>query len=194
MRFDSTLNLNRKGLMASSLGGLILLFTIFSLPTLLAASLEPDQAEKGIRYYLKHDAMAEHLEQLKVAGLNSPNRKIAERWENDLKYIEQMEFISLEIRHFLFAPPTSSTRIFMVKAVLRDRLQVPQPPGLRIPVQGKNVPVTKHRALIARARFVRRGVDLAVTARDQFDADTRLVENRVSLALCARSPWQGHAE
>lgn len=120
MRFDSTLNLNRKGLMASSLGGLILLFTIFSLPTLLAASLEPDQAEKGIRYYLKHDAMAEHLEQLKVAGLNSPNRKIAERWENDLKYIEQMEFISLEIRHFLFAPPTSSTRIFMVKAVLRD--------------------------------------------------------------------------
>ena len=64
--------------------------------------------------------MGKHMEQLKAAGLNTPDAKIAKRWQTDLNRIEQMEFISTEIRHFLVAPPTSSTRIFMVKAVIRD--------------------------------------------------------------------------
>ena len=120
MRLGSNIIGNRKKVTAAGIAGLVLLFAIFSLPNLLAPSLEPEQAEKWIRHYLKQHAMGRHMEQLKAAGLNTPNAEIAKLWQADLNRIEQMEFISLEIRHFLISPPTSSTRIFMVKAVIRD--------------------------------------------------------------------------
>jgi phage-related protein len=120
MRLGSNIILNRKAVAASGITGLVLLFAIFSLPNLLAASLGPKQAEKWIRQYLKQHTMGSNMEQLKAAGLNTPDEQIAKRWQADLNHIDQMEFISIEIRHFLVAPPTSSTRIFMVKAVIRD--------------------------------------------------------------------------
>jgi hypothetical protein len=110
--------LNRKILVISSFISLIILIVIFSLPNLLAASLEPKQAEDWIRIYLKKKVSAEYVEQVKNSGLNLPSTELAERWQNDIKNIEDMDFESLEIRHFLIAPPTSSTRIYVVKAII----------------------------------------------------------------------------
>ncbi|NIP38271.1 MAG: hypothetical protein GWO07_03610 [Candidatus Dadabacteria bacterium] len=116
---DSNIILSRKGIAASGIAGLVLLFAIFSLPNLLAASLSQEQAEKWIRYYLKQHAMGRNMQQLKADGQSSADYKTASKWEKELNRIDRMEFVSIEIRHFLVAPPTSSTRIYMVKAVIR---------------------------------------------------------------------------
>ncbi len=64
--------------------------------------------------------MGINMQKLKAAGQSVPDYSTASKWEKELTDINQMEFVSIEIRHFLIAPPTSSTRIFMVKAVMRD--------------------------------------------------------------------------
>ncbi|NIT13696.1 MAG: hypothetical protein GTN99_05480 [Candidatus Dadabacteria bacterium] len=120
MKIGTGIVISRKGIIASGIAGLVVLFTVFSLPNLLAASLSPVQAEKWIRYYLKQYAMGKNMQQLKKSGMSSPDFITASKWEKDLSSINQMEFVSIEISHFLVAPPTSSTRIFMVKAVIRD--------------------------------------------------------------------------
>jgi hypothetical protein len=120
MRLGSNIILSRRKIIATGIAGLVLLFAVFSLPNLLAASLKPQQAEKWIRHYLKQNAMGKNMQDLKAAGQNSPDLRTASKWEKDLNRIEQMEFISIEIRHFLVAPPTSSTRIYLVKTVIRD--------------------------------------------------------------------------
>lgn len=120
MKIGTGIVISRKGFIASGIAGLILLFAVFTLPNLLAPSLQPKQAEKWIRQYLKQYAMGKNIEQLKAGGQTSPDLKTSLKWERDLNRIDRMEFISLEIRHFLVAPPTSSTRIFMVKTVIRD--------------------------------------------------------------------------
>lgn len=111
--------INSRIIIVISLSGLIMFFVIFSLPNLLVASLEPDQAEKWIRHYLKKRLSYAYLDQLRNSGLSLPGRELAEQWGNDLRSADIIVFESLEIRHFLLAPPTASTRIYMVKVVLK---------------------------------------------------------------------------
>jgi hypothetical protein len=76
---------------------------------------------------MKQKLMSEHMEYLKTAGLRTPNAEVAERWKAQLQQIEQVELISMKIRHFLVAPPFSSTRIFVVKTVIHNTEKQQQP-------------------------------------------------------------------
>lgn len=49
-----------------------------------------------------------------------PDSNTSLKWEKEIQQIQEMEFDSLEIKHFLVAPPTSSKRIYMAKVVMRD--------------------------------------------------------------------------
>lgn len=46
--------------------------------------------------------------------MSVPDSMVAERWKNELHETESIAFKSLEIRHFLVALLTFSTRIYMV--------------------------------------------------------------------------------
>jgi len=39
---------------------------------------------------------------------------------------DQLQFVSVQIRYFIFVPPFSSSKLFMVKTVLRDAKQCEQ--------------------------------------------------------------------
>lgn len=113
--------LNRKILVFSSLSGLVLFIALFSLPNLFAASLKPEQAERWIRHYLKMKLAQEYVEQVKKSGFNPPDAVLAEQWNKDIRKSENVVFESIEVSHFLIAPPTSSTRIYVVKTVIKGK-------------------------------------------------------------------------
>lgn len=60
------------------------------------------------------------MARLEGEGMRLPDRQEAEQLETDLKKLKTIPFKSIEIKHFLFAPPTSATRIFTAKVVLDD--------------------------------------------------------------------------
>lgn len=119
MRIIFNTGQNSSLLIVISLSGLVILLAVFSLPNLLAAPLEPEQAERWIRHYLKKRLSGNYVEQLRSSGMRVPDTGMAEQWENELRDADSIEFESLEIRHFLVAPPTSSTRIYLVKVVIK---------------------------------------------------------------------------
>jgi len=100
-----------------------LLVIIFFMPSFFAASLDPARAEKDIRHHLKSQLSSRYMAELQAVGLSSPDVETATRWQADFEYIDQLEFASVQIRHFIFVPPFSSSRFFLVKVVLRDAKQ-----------------------------------------------------------------------
>jgi hypothetical protein len=120
MTFHLNLKLNRRTITLSGISGLIVLFCIFSLPSFLAASLDAGRAEKEIRHYLRWQMSSQQMRDLQAAGLSLPNTEMAEKWKANLEYIDHLEFVSVKIGRFLFVPPFTSSRMFVVKVVLRD--------------------------------------------------------------------------
>ncbi|MBT5632027.1 MAG: hypothetical protein HOJ13_04795 [Nitrospina sp.] len=90
------------------------------LPSLLAPVMSSVEAEKWIRQYLKKERASMQIESLSMQGRLLPDRQEAEKLEADLRKIETNPFRSIEVKHFLIAPPTSSSRIFLAKVVLDD--------------------------------------------------------------------------
>ena len=120
MPFKFKIRSKSKVYIFSGFFGLVVLILIFILPTLFAPSLSPDEAEKWIRQYLKKEQTSLHMERLKTKGKSLPDRQEAEQLKADLIKLEAVPFKSIEIKSFLFAPPGSSTRIFIAKVVLDD--------------------------------------------------------------------------
>jgi hypothetical protein len=120
MTFRLDFRLDRRTITVTGSGGLLLLFCIFSLPSFFAASLDPQRAEKDIRQHLKWQLSSRYMADLRAAGLGSPDVETATRLKADYEYINRLEFASVQIRHFIFVPPFTSSRLFVVKAVLRD--------------------------------------------------------------------------
>ncbi len=100
-----------------------MLVIIFSLPSFFAASLEPARAEKGIRQHLRQQLSSRYMTDLKAAGLSSPDFETATRWKAGYDDIDRLEFVSVQIKHFMLVPPFTSSRLFVVKAVIRDSQQ-----------------------------------------------------------------------
>lgn len=123
MTFQLNLKLNRRTITVSGIAGLIMLFCIFSLPSFFAASLDAGRAQKEIRHYLKWQMSFQRMRDLQAAGLSSPDAETAKAWQADFEYIDQLEFVSVRVGHFLFVPPFTSSRMFVVKVVLRDTKQ-----------------------------------------------------------------------
>lgn len=120
MRFRLNVGSGRRTLVFSGVGGLGLLLALFIVPALLAPSLDAMRAEEGIRTYLVRQQTQRQLAELRARGLRVPTVAMAERWQAQMQRIRQTEFESIEVRHFLFAPPTSTTRIFVVKMLCRE--------------------------------------------------------------------------
>ncbi|KMP10677.1 hypothetical protein UZ36_06930 [Candidatus Nitromaritima sp. SCGC AAA799-C22] len=100
--------------------GLIALTAILSIPYLLAPSLSPEAAKKWIRLYLRNQFMTGQKENLRIAEQNLPDRQKARTWETELRRLERIEFKSVEIKQFLMAPPSTSTRIYVARVVIGD--------------------------------------------------------------------------
>lgn len=120
MEFKLNFELNRKRITISGIAGLLILFAVFSLPNLLAASLDQRQAERWIRQYLKKQVSDYYMSDVAKSSMRLPDRAMAERWESDINNIDSINFSSLEIKHFLVAPPTATSRIYVARVVLQD--------------------------------------------------------------------------
>jgi len=120
MQFTFSINFNRNTILFSGLLGLVLLVAFFSVPQLFAESLDSDRAKDWIRRHLKVNIMMRHMQEMKTAGMESPDKNMAERLNAELEQFERTQFVSVEVKHFLFVPTLiTSSRMFVVKAVLR---------------------------------------------------------------------------
>jgi len=99
---------------------LVVMLAILSIPSLFAASLDSGTAQKWVHRQLKANLATRLIEDMKAAGLQAPDRDMAERWDREFKQFERMEFVSVEVKHFIFVPTLiTSSRMFVAKAVLR---------------------------------------------------------------------------
>ncbi|MDA0691020.1 MAG: hypothetical protein O3A78_02770 [Nitrospinae bacterium] len=120
MQFTFSLNFNRSTILFSGLLGLILMVAFFSIPQIFADSLDSERAKDWIRRHLKTNIALRHMQEMKAAGLKSPDKNMAERLNAELEQFERTQFISVEVKHFLFVPTLiTSSRMFVVKTVLR---------------------------------------------------------------------------
>jgi len=120
MKSGKRIRLSRRGITAVGVAGILLLIAVFSLPNLLAGRLDKKTAEKWIRQYLVKQAVQRNSDKLIEQGSTVPDFNTSLNWEKEIQQIQKMEFDSLEIKHFLVAPPTSSKRIYMTRVVMRD--------------------------------------------------------------------------
>jgi hypothetical protein len=123
MTFHFNLHLNRRVITIGGAAGLMLMLTIVSLPAFLAASLDPQRAQEEIRQYLQWQLSIQQMAEMRGAGLTSPDAEMAKLWQEQSAFIDQFEFVSVRVRHFLFVPPFTSHRMFLVKIVIRDPKQ-----------------------------------------------------------------------
>jgi hypothetical protein len=119
MNLQFKLNFDRKTLTLTGIFGLVLLLGILALPRMFAISLDGERAKQEIRSYLKQVQSYQLLNELQASGARTPDYATAKRWEEAYKRIDQTEIVGVQIGHFLFVPPFSTQRIFIVKAVLR---------------------------------------------------------------------------
>lgn len=136
MAFRFRLRLRDK-VIIGGLAGLVLFLAIFLAPSFFAATLDEGKAEEEIRAFLKKEAANRHLSVMQAAGMDSPDAALAERMEADLIKIDRIEFISLEVARFIFTPPTTTSRLFIAKAILRDEGQKPTTRYFSLSVQKK---------------------------------------------------------
>jgi hypothetical protein len=120
MTFHFNIKLNRWTITIGGVIGFLLLVGISSLPSFLAGSLDRERAQQEIRHYLKWPAGNQLMSEMRAAGLRSPNAEQAQHWKERAASIDQLEFVSVEIRRFLFVPPCASSRMFLVKVISRD--------------------------------------------------------------------------
>lgn len=120
LHFNLDLKFNRKTLTITGIAGVIILLGICALPQLLAASLDEDRAKKEVHAYLKRDLSNRLMAELQAGGARMPDRATAQGWEDAYKRLDRTEIVSVKIGRFLFVPPFSSSRMFIVKAEIRS--------------------------------------------------------------------------
>ncbi len=123
MKFRTRIVFRRWTITVSGVSGIILLLGILALPYLLDGSLEPEEAEEGIRLYLLGEVSGQYLAELEDSGGTDPDREIAQRWKERHDQVENMEFVSVEVKRTIIPPHLRRGTDFVVKAVIRDQEQ-----------------------------------------------------------------------
>ena len=121
LRFE--LRLSRGTIAVSGIAGLVVMLGILSLPSFFAASLDAMRAEHEIRFYLKRQLSSQLMADMQAAGVSAPDAATAARWQAGYERIDRLEFASLKVRRFIFVPPFTSHRLFVVRAVIREGKQ-----------------------------------------------------------------------
>jgi len=119
IHFSFEIKSSRRKIAISGVAGLLILLAFLSLPSLLAQSLDVNRAEQEVRQYLKRQLGDQQMAELRSANLNMPDSAMASRWYDQHKRIENLEFVSVQVGRLPYLP-FSSSRMFVVKAVLRD--------------------------------------------------------------------------
>lgn len=120
VKFRLILGSSRQTVIVSGLAGLAAVILLFSIPFLFAAALDAERAKHWILYYLKKEAAQQHSRELQSSGLNLPTQEMAERWKAEMDEISQIEFLSLDIKKFIFVPTLiTSSRMYAVRVDLQ---------------------------------------------------------------------------
>ncbi len=107
----------------SGVFAIILLSGWLAIPYLLdysLFSLAPEEAEEGIRLYLVSKVADQYLVD-KDGNIGIPSREMALRYEEEVDRVNNLEFVSVEVRRTIIPPHLRRGTHFVVKAVIRDR-------------------------------------------------------------------------
>ena len=121
------LNNRRKLTVSISLSGAILIIGVLALLYILTPRLTKEQAENRVRLCLKYKISAKHMEQLKQSGESLPDYETARRWEEEIKRINKLKFVSVSIKRPL--PDILlgfDTPIWVVRVIILDEASKPE--------------------------------------------------------------------
>lgn len=124
MKFRTKIVSGRRAIAASGVFAVLLLSGWIAIPYLLdhsLYSLTPEEAEEDIRLYLLIEAAEKYLVD-EDGNMGVPDREAALRYEEEVDRIDNLEFVSVEVRRTIIPPHLRRSRPhFVVKAVIRDR-------------------------------------------------------------------------
>lgn len=120
MEFRSTLDTKKKRFAYTGLGALFLIIFILFLPSFFVVSLEPEIAKKEIQLYLARVAVSQYMEGRPAAGTTEPDIPALRKMSEEQQKIKQTQFVSVEIKNPFLYPPFISSRVYIVKVVLRE--------------------------------------------------------------------------
>lgn len=118
LQFDVTFNRGR--LRVYGVGALIGIVAIFGLPYLFAARMDNDTAERLLREYLRSASSLRQMEELRQGGNETPSPEMAQRWADENRRQERIQFESIEVKRAWLVPPIRRRTNFVVRATLRD--------------------------------------------------------------------------
>ncbi len=107
----------------SGVFAIILLSGWLAIPYLLDYSLfsiTPEEAEEGIRLYLLSEVTDQYLVD-EDGNMGIPSRETALRLEEEVDRVNNLEFVSVEVRRTIIPPHLRRSTHFVVKAIIRDR-------------------------------------------------------------------------
>jgi hypothetical protein len=122
MNFRTRIAFGRRTITVSGVSGIVLLLGILALPYLLDDSLEPEQAEEGIRLYLLSEVTDQYLVD-GDGGTGIPDREMALRYREEIDRVNHLQFVSVEVKRSIIPPHLRRGTDFVVKAVIRDQEQ-----------------------------------------------------------------------
>lgn len=97
---------------------MILLLGLVVLPRLLTGTLGSEEAKEGVRLYYLQEVTDQQLSELEESGMSSPDQEMALRWKEQNDRLDSMEFVSIEVKRAILAPPFRRRAEFAVKAVV----------------------------------------------------------------------------
>ena len=119
MRFRFEIDAGRRRVAIFGSAGLLALLAILFAPSLLAPSLDAGRARQEVLKYLRQQLGAAQLTELRSSKLAVPDSAMSARWQGQQSQIDGLEFVSVEVGRLPYLP-FSSSRMFMIKAVLKD--------------------------------------------------------------------------
>lgn len=115
--------MHRRATTVRGIPAIILLVSIIALPYLLGGSLEPEEAERRVREYLLREVTYQQLAELESSGADTPDERMALRWKEQIDRVNNMEFVSVEVKRAVLVPPFRRRTNFAVKVVVREEKQ-----------------------------------------------------------------------
>jgi len=124
MKFRTRIVLPRSTITVSGVSAIIVLLGILILPYLWDDSLEPGEAEEAIRLYLLVEAADRYLVEREDGSTGFSNRQMGLRYEEEVDRVNNLEFVSVEVKRTIIPPHLRRSTHFVVKAVIRDQGQI----------------------------------------------------------------------
>jgi hypothetical protein len=123
MKFRTKIVFRRSTITVSGVSAIVLLLGILVLPYLWDGSLEPEEAEEAIRLYLLGEVAEQYLVEREDGSTGILNREVGLRYEEEVDRVNNLEFVSVEVRRTIIPPHLRRSTHFVVKAVIRDQEQ-----------------------------------------------------------------------